>query len=100
MVYEHFHTAKTIRGATTRRLVPEQYVEMHPRDAQNYGIKDGDWVRISTRRGSFEGRAQIDGAKSKIRPARNNVQAGMIFSPCPLSGYQGMVFAANHRVAR
>ena len=25
IVYEHFHTAKTIRGATTRRLVPEQY---------------------------------------------------------------------------
>ncbi len=28
IVYEHFHTAKTIRGATTRKLVPEQYVEV------------------------------------------------------------------------
>jgi anaerobic selenocysteine-containing dehydrogenase len=85
VVYEHFHTAKTIRGATTRRLVPEQYVEMHPRDAENYGIKDGDWVRVTTRRGSYMGRAQIDGAKSKVRPARNNVQLGMIFSPWNLS---------------
>ena len=85
VVYEHFHTAKTIRGATTRRLVPEQYVELHPRDAANYGINDGDWVKVATRRGSYVGRAQVDGAKSKVRPARNNVQAGMIFSPWNLS---------------
>ncbi len=85
VVYEHFHTAKTTRGATTRRLVPEQYVELHPDDAANYGIKDGDWVRVTTRRGAYEGRAQIDGAKSKIRPARNNVQQGMVFSPWNLS---------------
>jgi nitrate reductase NapA len=85
VVYEHFHTAKTIRGATTRRLLPEQYVEMHPRDAENYGIEDGDWVRISTRRGSYVGRAQVDGAKSKVRPARNDVLEGMLFSPWNLS---------------
>jgi len=85
VVYEHFHTAKTIRGATTRRLVPEQYVEMHPRDAANYGIKDGDWVRVTTRRGHYMGRAQVDGARSKVRPARNNVQVGMVFSPWNLS---------------
>jgi anaerobic selenocysteine-containing dehydrogenase len=42
---------------------------MHPDDAANYGIKDGDWVRVSTRRGNYEGRAQVDGARSKIRPA-------------------------------
>lgn len=85
VVYEHFHTAKTIRGATTRRLVPEQYVEMHARDAENYGIKDGDWVRVTTRRGSYMGRASVDGANSKIRPARNDVLVGMIFSPWNLS---------------
>jgi nitrate reductase NapA len=85
IVYEHFHTAKTIRGATTRRLVPEQYVEMSARDAKNYGIKDGDWIRVITRRGSFDGRAQVDGARSKVRPARNNVPVGMLFSPWNLS---------------
>ena len=65
--------------------MPEQYVEMHRTDARNYGIEDGDWVRASTRRGSYEGRAQVDGASSKIRPARNNVALGMIFSPWNLS---------------
>ena len=28
IVYEHFHSAKTIQGATTMKLVPEQYVEI------------------------------------------------------------------------
>ena len=29
VVYEHFHTAKSYRSPTTRRLVPEMYMEMH-----------------------------------------------------------------------
>ena len=85
IVYEHFHTAKTIRGATTQRLVPEQYVEIHPTDAANWAIADGDWVRVETRRGSYEGRACVDGARSKVRPARNHVPQGMLFSPWNLS---------------
>ncbi|MEZ4441683.1 MAG: molybdopterin dinucleotide binding domain-containing protein [Polyangiaceae bacterium] len=96
VVYEHFHTAKTIRGATTRRLLPEQYVELHPRDAENYGVKDGDWIRVITRRGSYQGRAQVDGAKSKVRPARNNVQPGMIFSPWNLSVADSAEPEKNH----
>ncbi|RMH59517.1 MAG: twin-arginine translocation signal domain-containing protein [Candidatus Hydrogenedentota bacterium] len=84
VVYEHFHTSKTIRSGTTRRLVPEQYVEMHPEDAAALGIRDGDWVRIITRRGSYEARASI-GLDSKVRPARNTVPRGYMFSPWNLS---------------
>jgi len=32
IVYEHFHSAKTVRGATTMNLVPEQYVEVSEAD--------------------------------------------------------------------
>ncbi|MCP4503270.1 MAG: molybdopterin-dependent oxidoreductase [Deltaproteobacteria bacterium] len=84
VVYEHFHTAKTIRSGTTMRLVPEQYVEMHPEDAQDLGVEDGDWVRVVTRRGSYEGRASL-GLDSKVRPARNTVPRGYMFSPWNLS---------------
>ena len=84
MVYEHFHTAKTIRSGTTARLVPEMYVEMHPEDAKGLGVDDGDWVRVVTRRGSYEGRASI-GLDSKVRPARNTVHRGYMFSPWNLS---------------
>ncbi len=84
VVYEHFHTAKTIRSATTRKLVMEQYVEMHENDARRNGLQDGDWVRITTRRGSYEARVSL-GLNSKVRPARNLVAEGQLFSPWNLS---------------
>ena len=84
VVYEHFHTAKSNRSATTRRLVPEQYVEMHPDDAMTLGINDGDKVRLITRRGNYEARAQV-GTNSLVKPARNSVPRGYMFSPWNLS---------------
>ncbi len=84
IVFEHFHTTKTIRAATTRRLVPEMYLEINPSDARKLGVQDGEWVRIVTPRGSYEARASI-GTKSKVKPARNKVMPGQLFSPWNLS---------------
>ena len=84
IVYEHFHTAKTIRGATTLKLVPEQYVEVNDKDAQRFGLRDGDKVRLVTRRGKYEARVSI-GTGSMIRPARSELPEGMLFSPWNLS---------------
>ncbi|MDP6778692.1 MAG: molybdopterin-dependent oxidoreductase [Candidatus Latescibacteria bacterium] len=84
IVYEHFHTAKTIQGATTMRLVPEQYVEVNEEDARRYELEDGERVRVVTRRGSYEARVSI-GRNSIVRPARNEVPEGYLFSPWNLS---------------
>jgi len=84
VVYEHFHTAKSNRSPTTRRLVPEMYVEMHEQDAKDLAIKDGDKVRVVTVRGSLEARAQV-GTNSLVKPARNNVPRGYMFGPWNLS---------------
>lgn len=84
VVYEHFHTAKSHRSPTTRRLVPEMYVEVHPDDAKGLGIADGDLVRLVTRRGSFQARAQV-GTNSIVKPSRNSVPPGYFFSPWNLS---------------
>ncbi|RME25694.1 MAG: hypothetical protein D6798_08330, partial [Deltaproteobacteria bacterium] len=84
VVYEHFHTSKTIRSGTTRKLVPEQYVEMHPDDAKELGVEDGEWVEIETRRGKYQARVSI-GLDSVVRPARNLVPKGYLFSPWNLS---------------
>ncbi len=84
VVYEHFHTAKSNRSPTTRRLVPEMYVEMHPDDAKDLGIKDGDKVNLITRRGKFQAKAQV-GTNSLVKPARNSVPRGYMFSPWNLS---------------
>jgi anaerobic selenocysteine-containing dehydrogenase len=104
IVYEHFHTAKTIRGATTLKLVPEQYVEINEKDAARFGLRDGDKVRIVTRRGHYEGRAAV-GTGSMIRPARNRMPEGILFSPWNLSVADSadpvknrwMVNATSHR---
>lgn len=84
VVYEHFHTAKSNRSPTTRRLVPEMYVEMHVEDAKDLGIKDGDKVNLITRRGKFQAKAQV-GTNSLVKPARNSVPRGYVFSPWNLS---------------
>jgi anaerobic selenocysteine-containing dehydrogenase len=84
VVYEHFHTAKTIRAATTKKLVPEMYVEIHPDDAKELGVKDGEWVKIVTRRGDLEARVSV-GLDSVVKPARNTVPKGFLFSPWNLS---------------
>ncbi len=104
VVYEHFHTAKTIRGATTQKLVPEQYVEVNDDDAKRYGLKDGQRVRLVTRRGSYEARVTV-GQMSMIRPARSEVPGGYLFSPWNLSVADSadprknkwLVNAASHR---
>jgi anaerobic selenocysteine-containing dehydrogenase len=84
VVYEHFHTAKTIRCPTNLRLVGEMLVEVNAADAANLGVADGDRVRVSTRRGAYEARVSI-GLDSVVKPARNTVPSGYVFSPWNLS---------------
>jgi nitrate reductase NapA len=84
IVYEHFHTSKTIRGTTTMKLVPEQYVEVNDDDAERFGLKDGDKVRLVTRRGEYQARVSV-GVGSMVRPARTEVPPGLLFSPWNLS---------------
>ncbi|WP_241559940.1 formate dehydrogenase subunit alpha [Solirhodobacter olei] len=51
-------------GAQTRRTAntawhPEDLLEIHPHDAENRGIKDGDFVRLASRSGETTLRARI-----------------------------------------
>ncbi|HCN78457.1 MAG TPA: formate dehydrogenase subunit alpha [Verrucomicrobiales bacterium] len=51
-------------GAQTRRTAnsiwhPEDVIEIHPHDAEERGIKDGDWVSIKSRAGETALHAQI-----------------------------------------
>ena len=69
VVYEHFHTSKTIRSGTTTRLVPEMYLEMHPEDAKELGIKDGEWVRVITRAANTKPGRRSVWTRRSSRPA-------------------------------
>jgi nitrate reductase NapA len=73
-VIEHWHT-----GSMTRRVpalhnaVPSSYVEIHPEDAAELGVVNGDRVKIISRRGEITMPAQINGRGVPVQ--------GMVFVP-------------------
>lgn len=94
-VLEHWGTgAMTRRIPTLHRALPHAYVEVNREDADVLGVRDGDRVRLTSRRGTLELEARID---YRSQPPR-----GVLFAPtfdegapvnrlmndacCPLSG--------------
>ncbi|MDO8735188.1 MAG: formate dehydrogenase subunit alpha [Elusimicrobiota bacterium] len=56
----HYHSGnETRRVKVLDKFVPKNYVELNPVDAQNFGVKDNELVRVSTRRGSIEVNVRI-----------------------------------------
>lgn len=59
-ILQHYHTgAMTRRVPGLEQLAPEERVELHPDDAARLGVNDGDWLRISSRRGEVQARAWV-----------------------------------------
>ncbi|MBI4720003.1 MAG: hypothetical protein HY770_01975 [Chitinivibrionia bacterium] len=57
---EHFHSGTMTRNSRILdEMVPEGFVEMHPDDAANYDIADGEIISVSTRRGSIRIKAKV-----------------------------------------
>jgi nitrate reductase (cytochrome) len=102
-VLEHWGMGSmTQRIPTLHRSVPHAYVEINRDDAARLGIRDGETVRLVSRRGSLEIEARLD---YRSQPAR-----GQLFVPlfdeaapvnrltldscCPLSGQPDAVTCA------
>ncbi len=59
-ILPHYHTrSMTGRVAGLEQLAPEERVELHPDDAARLGVDDGDWLRVSSRRGQVDARAWV-----------------------------------------
>jgi formate dehydrogenase major subunit len=57
---EHWHTGSmTRRSFALNAIQPEAHVWLNPGDAAGMGVGDGDFVRITSRRGSIELRAKL-----------------------------------------
>ncbi len=57
---EHYNTGTmSRRSPTLNRQQPENFVDVHPTDAEHYGIEDGDMVTLKSRRGAIEVKAQV-----------------------------------------
>ena len=51
-LYGHWHTqTRTGRIEKIRQMHPQPFIEIHPRDAQQLGIQNNDWVEVRSRRG-------------------------------------------------
>ncbi|WP_049983899.1 formate dehydrogenase subunit alpha [Halorubrum sp. BV1] len=57
---EHYNTGTmSRRSPTLSRQHPENFVDVHPNDAERYGIEDGDYVTLRSRRGEIRVRADV-----------------------------------------
>ncbi|MHC4341698.1 MAG: molybdopterin oxidoreductase family protein [Planctomycetota bacterium] len=68
----HYHTGSlTRRSPSLEREASEGFIELSPPDAERLGVREGDRVRLTSRRGRIEARAQVTSA----------VTEGLIFIP-------------------
>ena len=59
-VLYHFHTGTmTMQSEGLNEIVPECFVEISPQDALDHNLRDGDLLRVRSRRGEIEARANI-----------------------------------------
>src|SRR5690606_12451795 len=73
-VIEHWHSGTmTTRVPQLHRAMPNAYVEMHPEDAKELGLHNGETVLLETRRGKIKLPLWING--------RSIPQRGLVFVP-------------------
>lgn len=73
-VLEHWHSGTmTMRVPQLRRAMPQAYAELHANDARRLGLRNGETVRMESRRGAFDIPIWIDG--------RGRPPEGSIFVP-------------------
>ena len=94
-----YHTrTQTGRAEGIDYLLSEEVLEVHPADATEWGLIDGDWCKMSSRRGSVKIRV-----KSTNRSPRGTVFASFSFSDVPVniltgSGYDPITHTAELKV--
>ena len=70
--FAHYHSGSMTRvSPSLNQEVPEGYVEISPVDAKSMAIKDGERVKVSSRRGEIQIKARISG----------KVNRGVVFIP-------------------
>ncbi|GAW91096.1 anaerobic dehydrogenases, typically selenocysteine-containing [Calderihabitans maritimus] len=56
----HYHTGTMTRKSwAITQFATEEMIEVNPRDAEKLGVNDGEYIKVSTRRGSVVARAWV-----------------------------------------
>ncbi|MFT4979619.1 MAG: putative molibdopterin-dependent oxidoreductase YjgC, partial [Myxococcota bacterium] len=58
-LYHYNAATQTRRDSGPMLKQPENFIEVHPRDARRLGVGDGERVRVSSRRGSVHARVMV-----------------------------------------
>jgi predicted molibdopterin-dependent oxidoreductase YjgC len=96
---ESYHSrTQTGRSEGIDYLLPEESLEVHPEDVSSWGVEDGDWVKMSSRRGSVRIRVQ-----ATKRSPRGTVFSSFSFNDVPVniltgSGYDPVTDTAELKV--
>jgi len=70
--FVHFHSGTMTRvSPTLNREMATGYVEISPTDARNLGIKNGERVKVASRRGEIQVKAKVS----------RNINRGVVFIP-------------------
>lgn len=59
VLYQYHTRSMTGRTDGLNELAPESFVEISPADAEKYGLKDGDKIRIASRRGEITAKMTV-----------------------------------------
>lgn len=79
-VRDQWHTmTRTGKVSRLGQHAPEPFVEIHPEDAQAYGIAEQQLVEVRSQRGHFRGRARLTDA----------IRRGVLFAPMHWGRVQG-----------
>ncbi len=85
-LYHYNSATQTTRSAGLPEKQPEAYVELHPRNAGERGIEDGDLVEVLSRRGSLRCRAVLS----------RQVRKGCIWMPFHFAGARANLLTVDH----
>ena len=96
---ESYHTrTQTGRSDGINELLPEETLEVHPADVARYGLRDGGWAQVSSRRGAVDVRVE-----ATRRSPEGTVFASFSFAEVPInvltgSGYDPITHTAELKV--
>ncbi|MBL8109463.1 MAG: hypothetical protein JNJ96_07340, partial [Anaerolineales bacterium] len=92
---QNYHTrTQTGRSAGIEYLAPEEYLEVNPDNVSKWGLTDGGWAKVTSRRG--EVRIKV---KSTPRSPKGTVFASFSFAETPINNLTGSGYDPNTHTA-
>lgn len=92
---QNYHTrTQTGRSSGIEYLAPEEYLEVHPDNVKKWGLTDGGWAKIKSRRGEVKIKV-----KSTPRSPRGTVFASFSFADTPINVLTGSGYDPNTHTA-